>query len=649
MSYLKFDKSRMINLEYSLSREILRTNRKGAYHCTTLVECNTRKQHGLLVMPISEVEHEPNVLLSSFDETVIQHGAEFNLGLHKYDGDNYSPRGHKYIREFDCDSTPKTIYRVGGVILSKEKIFSLTDNNIMIRYTLLDAHSQTTLRFRPFLAFRHINSLTSENDQINKAYSEIENGISTCLYDGYPNLFMQFNKKNEFKFDPKWYKGVEYLHDQQDGFAYKEDLYVPGFFELTIKKGESIIFSAGDKKVGTRGLKQFFADEIERHTPRSSFFNCLKNSANQFHFKTEDGQRFLLSDYPWYSINARQQFIALPGLTLSIDKIQEFQEVMDSSISAINNYMKEGKLDSTISNMDDPDVLLWAVRALTEFAHYDKSKCYEKYGKLVHEIVTFIQNNKHPNLKMLENGLITTNGKDKPVSWMNKTAMGKPITPRTGCLVEFNALWYNAAMFELEIQKETQENIKLINDLEKLTGLIKESFQEVFVNEWGYLFDYVDGGIVDWSVRPNMIFAVSLDYSPLTRAQGKSVLEYITKELLTSRGLRTLSPKSEGYRPYYVGSNYDKDYAYSNGTSWPWLLGPFLKAYLKIHQFSGISFVDRILVGMEEEMYNDCVGSLSELYDGNPPFTGRGASSSAVNVAHILNILKMKQRFEQYY
>lgn len=648
MSYLKFDKSRMINLEYSLSREILRTNRKGAYHCTTLVECNTRKQHGLLVMPIPTLDNEPHVILSSFDETVIQHGTEFNLGLHKYDGDNYSPRGHKYIREFDCDSNPKTIYRVGGVILSKEKIFSLEDNNIMIRYTLLDAHSQTTLRFRPFLAFRHNNALTGENDRVNKSFTEVENGICTCMYQGYPDLYMQFNKKNDFIFDPQWYKGIEYIRDQEEGFPYKEDLYVPGYFELPIKKGESIVFSAGDKKVGTHRLKQHFTEEADRHTPRSSFYNCLKNSANQFSFRTQSNDLFLLTGYPWYGVRARDQFIALPGLTLAIDKPEAFQEVMDSALPAIRNFMEKSILDPMISHIDDPDVLLWVVSALTEFSHHDKGLCYEKYGDLVHEIVHFIRNNHHDNLKLLENGLVATNGRHRPASWMNATDMGRPITPRTGCLVEFNALWYNAVMFDLEIQKE-KNNIYQLDGLAELSELIQESFREVFVNEWGYLFDYVDGGIVNWSVRPNMIFAVSLDYSPLDRSQAKGVLEYVTKELLTSKGLRTLSPKSEGYSPYYSGNNYEKDYAYSNGTSWPWLLGPYLKAYLRIYQFSGVSFVDRILVGIEEEMYNDCVGSLSELYDGNPPFTGRGAVSYAVNVAQILSVLKLKKTFEQYY
>lgn len=649
MSYLKFDKSRMINLEYSLSREILRTNRKGAYHCTTLVECNTRKQHGLLVMPIPALDHEPHVILSSFDETVIQHGAEFNLGIHKYDGENYSPRGHKYIREFDCDSTPKTIYRVGGVVLSKEKIFSLKDNCIMIRYTLLDAHSQTTLRFRPFLAFRHINSLTGENDKADKSYTEVENGIRTCLYKGYPDLYMQFNKKNTFVYNPQWYKGIEYPCDQEQGLPYKEDLYVPGYFEVPIKTGESIVFSAGDKPVGTHQLRQSFTNEAERHTPRSSFFNCLKNSANQFTFRTQSNETYILTGYPWYSVRAREQFIALPGLTIGIDKPEGFIEVMDTAIPAMRRYMESRALDTMISNIDDPDVLLWAIWAFAEYSHQDKKMCFEKYGTFIHDIVMYIQNNKHENLKILENGLISTNGRNKAVSWMNTTCMGKPITPRTGCLVEFNALWYNAVMFDLEILKEANGSPKTIKELEKLAALIKESFAEVFINEWGYLFDYVDGGIVNWSVRPNMIFAVSLDYSPLSRSQGKSVLEFVTKELLTPKGLRTLSPKSDGYKPYYGGNAYEKDYAYSNGAAFPWLLGPYLKAYLKIYQLSGLSLVDRIMVGIEEEMYNECVGSLSELYDGNPPFAGHGAVSSAVNVSQILRVLKMKKRFEQFY
>ncbi len=646
MSYLKFDKSRMINLEYSLSREILRTNRKGAYHCTTLVECNTRKQHGLLVMPISETDSTPHVLLSSFDETVIQHGAEFNLGLHKYDGDNYSPKGHKYIREFDCDSTPKTIYRVGGVVLSKEKIFSLQDNNIMIRYTLLEAHSPTTLRFRPYLAFRSINELTYENSAADQTYREVENGICTRLYEGYPDLYMQFNKKNTFVFAPQWYKGVEYRKDMQNGFPYKEDLYVPGYFELPIKKGESIIFSAGDQAVKTHSLKHQFQQEVERHTPRSSFYNCLRNSANQFNFRTKDGKLFILNGYPWYKVKARDQFIALPGLTLATGRFEAFEEVMDSTMPALQRFMQDGSLDPIITDLDAPDVLLWAVFSVGQYAKENRKQAIAKYGKLVQDIIAYIRSGQHDNLRMLDNGLLSTFGRNQPVSWMDATVDGKPVIPRSGCLVEFNALWYNALMTYIDFLTDENASSKKTEPLEKLTGLVRDSFREVFLNEWGYLFDYVDGGVLNWSVRPNMILALSLDYSPLSKSEAKGVLEFVTKELLTPKGLRTLSPRSEGYVPYYAGDERQKAYASCNGTVRPWLLGPYLKAYLKINQFSGVSFVERMLVGIEDEMYNNCVGSLSELYDGNPPFDGHGAVSCAMNVASMLSILKVKKSFE---
>lgn len=226
----------MINLEQSLRKELLRTNRSGAYHCTTIVDCNTRKQHGLLVIPIPEMDDESHVLLSSLDETVIQHGASFNLGLHKYNGDCFSPNGHKYIREFNCDSSIQTMYRVGGVILTKEKVFVEHENRILIKYTLVEAHSPTTLQFRPFLAFRPANTLCIENDALDPSYESAANGISCCLYHGYPRLYMQFNKQAQFISDSHWYKGIEYLKDQERGEPFREDLYVPGYFELPNKK-----------------------------------------------------------------------------------------------------------------------------------------------------------------------------------------------------------------------------------------------------------------------------------------------------------------------------------------------------------------------------------------------------------------------------
>ena len=273
-----------------MPRELLRTNRSGAYSCSTIVDCNTRKYHGLLVVPIPELDDENHVLLSSLDVTVIQHGAEFNLGLHKYQGNNYSPKGHKYIREFDCDKVPTTLYRVGGVLLKKEVVFQHYEDRILIRYTLEDAHSETTLRFRPFLAFRSVRAFTHENYTASRDYTPIDNGIKTCMYAGYPDLYMQFSKKNEFVFQPDWYRGVEYPKEQERGYASNEDLYVPGYFEFQIRKGESVVFAAGLSEVKTEGLADLADFELKVRTPRDNFYNTLVNSAHQFivHREHED-------------------------------------------------------------------------------------------------------------------------------------------------------------------------------------------------------------------------------------------------------------------------------------------------------------------------------------------------------------------------
>ncbi|MGL5732274.1 MAG: glycogen debranching enzyme N-terminal domain-containing protein [Bacteroidales bacterium] len=646
MNYLKFDKTLLINLEQSLHRELLRTNKSGAYHCTTIVDCNTRKYHGLLVIPVPAIDEENHVLLSSLDETVIQHGAEFNLGLHKYDGDHYSPNGHKYIREFSCDVIPKTIYRVGGVILSKEKIFISHENRILIKYTLLEAHSPTTLRLKPFLAFRSVRMLTHENDQINKEYLKVENGICTSLYKGYPLLFMQLSKKNEFVYHPDWYKGIEYIKEQERGYYSNEDLYVPGYFEFPIKKGESVYFSAGLNEVPTKTYKNIFIEEEKKRTPRDSFYNCLKNSAQQFYNRKEDNSLYLLAGYPWFKVRARDLFVSLPGCTLSIDQKDKFYEIMDTSIPALKKYMESGNEDPVIKEIYQPDVLLWAIWAIQQLYKEDKEVVLKKYASFVLEIIDFIRKNNHENLKLETNGLLSSDGTTKAISWMNSTSGGHPIVPRTGYLVEFNALWYNALCFASELASslgEEERHDKFIRIAEK-TGI---SFMYQFKNPHGYLYDYIDGDHKDLSVRPNMLFTLAFDYSPLSKEEKKNCLDYVTKELLTPKGIRSLSPKSSGYNPFYQGPQVQRDYAYHQGTAWPWLTGFYLEAYLKIYKQSGISVVERALIGFEDEMRTHCVGTIAELFDGNPPFKARGAISFAMNVAEILRIMKIINKYEE--
>ena len=273
-----------------------------------------------------------------------------------------------------------------------------------------------------------------------------------------------------------------------------------------------------------------------------------------------------------------------------------------------------------------------------------RDKCREKYGQLLEEIMEYLRRENHPNLFLHSNGLLYANGTEKAITWMNSTVNGHPVIPRTGYIVEINALWYNALCFVGELVGEAGNN-NLAETLQTLAEQTGKSFIDTFLNEYGYLLDYVDGNMMDWSVRPNMIFTVAFDYSPLDARQKKGVLDVVTKELLTPKGLRSLSPKSGGYNPNYVGPQMQRDYAYHQGTAWPWLAGFYFEAYLRIYKMSALGFIERQLIGYEDEMVSHCIGSIPELFDGNPPFKGRGAVSFAMNVAEILRVLYLLSKY----
>ncbi|HBY16830.1 MAG TPA: 4-alpha-glucanotransferase [Porphyromonadaceae bacterium] len=640
MSYLKFDKNLMINLEQSLPKEMLRTNKSGAYHCTTIVGCNTRKQHGLLVIPIPEMDDKAHVLLSSLDESVIQHGASFNLGLHQYGDNVFSPNGHKYIREFNCENVPVMTFRVGGVVLTKEKVFISHENRILIKYTLVDAHSPTTLRFRPMLAFRNANDLCVENAAVNKDVRLTHNGVSTCLYSGYPELFMQFSKPVEWINEGHWYKGIEYTKDKVRGIPYKEDLWVPGYFELPIKKGESIIFSASTYECDPKKFEKTYDGELTTRTCRTSFFNCLKNSAKQFYLKKDSGT-YIMAGYPWYNVRARDELISLPGCTLAINHEEDYFEILDTFLNALFRFIDKGEKDPTIGEIDLPDIPLWTIWAIQQFRrNTDSNECRKRYGASVRRLVEDIRSEKIRNLKLNHNGLVSSNGQNTPVTWLSASINGQPIIPRTGYILEFNALWYNAVKFLISLYENEKGEEAYVASLASLAEKIKLSFLDTFLNDYGYLYDYVNGSYTDLEVRPNLAIAIGLEYSPLDRRQRKGVLDLCTRELLTPKGLRSLSPKSFAYNPTYVGNPTEREYAVHLGPARPWLFGFYADAYFKVFGLSGLSFIERMLIGYEDEMTEGCIGSLSEMYDGNPPYTGRGAVSTAKNVGEILRTIK---------
>ena len=387
--------------------------------------------------------------------------------------------------------------------------------------------------------------------------------------------------------------------------------------------------------------------EIAALDSRDSFYHCLVNAAHQFKVQ-KDGENYLLAGYPWFKCRARDMFIAMPGITLSIGEVEMYEKYMETAAKAIRSYINKEPLPVAIYEMEQPDTLLWAIWCIQQYGKYvSRQKCNELYGDLLREMIKFIRDGKHSNLFLHDNGLLYSNGRDRAVTWMNAQSNGRPITPRSGYIVEFNALWYNALKFYEQILSENggEENKALAAQFAAEAEKTARSFKEVFLNEYGYLLDYVDGQMMDWSVRPNQLFAIALDFSPLDMKERKSVLDICTKELVTPKGIRSLSPKSGGYNPMYIGRQEQRDFAYHQGTAWPWLTGFYLEAYLRVYRMSGVNYIERQLIGFEEELFYHCVGTIPELFDGNPRFSGRGAISFAMNVSGILRAIRLLEKY----
>ena len=401
MGYLNFDKDKLVNLSYSLDRETLRTNRGGAYSSTTLAGCNTRKYHGLLVVRLDELDGGKHVLLSSLDESVIQHETQFNLGIHKYPGDFYEPKGHKYIRNFEFDTIQKHTYRVGGVILTRTRLLVEHENTLLVKYTLEEANSPTKLRFKPFLAFRNVHSLSKANLYANSKYAQVPNGIRMKLYESYPDFFMQLSKECDFVPVPDWYKNIEYIREQERGYEFQEDLFVPGYFEVSIKKGESIIFSASTIEQKPATFFKRYESEKKLRIPRDSFINCLLNSGKQFLWERQDGVD-LIAGYPWYESVSRQTLTALPGIFLHQGDVKIFEAVLQTNLKRLKGGLLP-KYAGQESFYDAADAPLLVFNALQKLTQYKSAKeIWTTYGSSLKEILKNYREGTDFNIHMQE-------------------------------------------------------------------------------------------------------------------------------------------------------------------------------------------------------------------------------------------------------
>ena len=641
MSGLKFDKRELGNLEYSLDREMLATDRRGGYMSTTIVCCNTRKYHGLMVAPIDQSDRT-YVLLSSLDETIVQHDQSFNLALHRFDG-VYEPRGHKYITDFEYTPTPTLTYRVGGVILKKELLWIHRRTQLMIRYTLVDAHSDTKLRLRPLLAFRDKHALSKANmDADGRAYP-IPYGVKSRLYEGFPWLNMQINKEEfEFIAAPDWYYNFEYTKELRRGYEGHEDLLTTGYFEFDIKKGESVIISIATEAMNSpEEITEAYETSLARRTHKIDFLSCLEHSARQFIIRR--GERAeVVAGYPWFGPFMEDTFMALPGLTLTQGHKEDCLAVLDT---AVRDIEESGLLEGRYipSAVDAP---LWLYFTLQQLeGHITQKEIWAKYGSVMKGILEAYRAGFYEDIRLHDNGLIWA-WADRPLTWMGTIVDGHALTPRRGYPVELQALWYNAVSYTLALAKKQgdKEFVKAWKDIPERT---KASFVEKFwLEEEGYLADYVNYDEQNRYIRCNMVVACGLDYKMLNEEQQVRALQTMQHHLLTPRGLRTLSPRNIHYKSNYNDDQRSQDLASRNGSAWVWPLHFYVKACFDIAGERYLADAKKILEAFDEELQSKCVGSISERFEGDPPHGPRGSVSHATSVAGLLSINALIAKYE---
>jgi predicted glycogen debranching enzyme len=485
-------------------------------------------------------------------------------------------------------------------------------------------------------------------------------------YASMPSLFF-VGEKMEYYPAPRWNYNVEYQEEQQRGFDYQEDLFCPGFIEKILKPGDSFYVSVSTKKNLSDNLAEVWRkEEVKReedrkngaslpNSPYASEWQELAYSSRHFLVKNRIHGEAVIAGYPWFVEWGRDSMIALPGLTFSIGKIDFGIKVLKTFIAKeqnglLPNYLPNGYGHQPAYNSVDASLwFFWALQELLN-ATQDREMIKKSFGLIMSKIIEAYVEEKIPDVYLKSNGLIWAGNEQTQLTWMDARAYGKPVTPRYGYAVEINALWYNALGFYLStmghegIDEETHANLTYIHEI------AGRSFKQIFWSEEKkYLADFVNNEGADFSLRPNQIFSASLHFSPLDHNQKREIVAAVKEKLLTPYGLRTLSPESKAFRPYYEGGSDERDYAYHQGTVWPWLLGHFIEAYIKVNSDKqNLESLEEFLRPLiMNHLYDHGLLSVSEIFDGERPHRPNGCFAQAWSVAEVLRGFKLIQQAKE--
>ncbi len=646
MSYIEFDKSDLVNLNYSTQRELLRCSRTGSFATTTLAGLNTRKYHGLFIVPQDNIDHERHVLVSCLNETIVINNMDFHLSIHEYKGGFIDPKGNKYLQKFTADPVPTYLYRVGKFNFTKEILFLNNADRLILKYTILDRFESASIQFQPLLAFRSIHSLTHANNAVNAGFRSAENGVGFCLYDRYTPVYLQCSAPAQYEHRPDWYYNIEYAEEIRRGYDGLEDLFAPGVLTAELQ-GNTLYVSIGTEPTNPAELETLYKEELGKHTARSSYFSCLRNAAEQFIVK-RNGKTAVIAGYPWFGRWGRDTFIALPGLTLALDNPGLCKEIIDNMVQELNcGLFPNIGGNGTQAAYNSVDAPLWFFRTLQLYAEYTHTQrsIWNEYGPIMESILNAYRHGTLNNIRMLDNGLIYAGGEGLALTWMDAIVDGRPVTPRTGCQVEINALWYNAVKFSIEMAHLAKDS-RFVKEWELVIHDFPAVFKDTFWSkDIGYLADYVDNGYKNFQIRPNMMIVASLPYTPISEKIRQLVLKRTCEELLTDKGIRSLSPKDPDYKGHYAGSQAERDAAYHQGTCWIWLLYPFTDGMLAVYRKSALPVLQRLLYNFDSCMKTYGISTISEITDGDPPHKPNGCISQAWSVAALLY---MKWRIEHF-
>ena len=585
-------------------------------------------------------------MLSKLEEELEIGDKKYLLAVNNYPGAIY-PQGYLHLEQFRFDRYPVFVYKVGNTILEKTVFMHYGDNTTIVTYRVLETDAPVKLKAHPIINHRDFHGRTHKDPRWNFAQTMETKGVEIRAFQGASTLYL---KSDIAQYTPTgfWYENFVYETSAARGQAEREDQYNPGYFTARIEEGAQISILASLRHYATFSTEGMRFREMQRirvlnnKLPRAdSFFEALASVADTFLVKRKStGMKTVIAGYHWFGDWGRDSMISIPGLTLVTKREEEGKEIVRTFLQYQKDGLipinpPEGNYEPSYQSVDSSLWLIYACHAIySETGSLDfVSVLYPK----LQEIITSYARGTRFGIRMSEDGLISAGDENSALTWMDAKIDGKPVTPRFGKPVEISALWYNAlrAMekFSRDLNKDAEAHSFAV-----IADKVKSSFNEKFWDdERKCLYDVLVDDKGDKKTRPNQIFALSLPYPVLDEARWRDVLRVVETELLTPLGLRSLSPLDPDYRGVYVGTLRERDLAYHQGTVWPWLLGPFISAYVRVFaDQKTLAFVRQLYTPFIKRMQEGGIGSISEIYDGDPPNTARGCISQAWSVAELL-------------